>query len=82
MLIITLIRFLTHGCLFLLWQAQHGLTDHDNYHELCRLLARLKANYQLSELVQVRAIYLSIHPFIYLFQHIRTYIYILANINR
>jgi len=33
-------------------QSQHGLTDHDNYHELCRLLARLKANYQLSELVQ------------------------------
>jgi len=33
-------------------QAQHGLTDHNNYHELCRLLARLKANYQLSELVQ------------------------------
>jgi len=33
-------------------QGQHGLTEHDNYHELCRLLARLKANYQLSELVQ------------------------------
>ena len=24
---------------------------HANYHEMCRLLARLKANYQLSELV-------------------------------
>ena len=31
---------------------QCGLSDHDNYHELCRLLARLKANFQLSELVQ------------------------------
>jgi exportin-7 len=33
-------------------QTQRGLSDHDNYHELCRLLARLKANFQLSELVQ------------------------------
>jgi len=33
-------------------QTQCGLSDHDNYHELCRLLARLKANFQLSELVQ------------------------------
>ena len=32
-------------------QSQAGLSDHDNYHELCRLLARLKANFQLSELV-------------------------------
>lgn len=32
-------------------QLQCGLSDHDNYHELCRLLARLKANFQLSELV-------------------------------
>lgn len=31
---------------------QHcGLSEHDNYHELCRLLARLKANFQLAELV-------------------------------
>mmetsp|Transcript_7505 Transcript_7505/g.12746 ORF Transcript_7505/g.12746 Transcript_7505/m.12746 type:complete len:1077 (-) Transcript_7505:234-3464(-) len=42
---------LMRGTLHIL-QSQHGLTDHDNYHELCRLLARLKANYQLSELVQ------------------------------
>jgi hypothetical protein len=29
-----------------------GLSDHhDNYHEFCRLLGRLKSNYQLSELV-------------------------------
>ena len=32
-------------------QQQQGLTQHANYHEICRLLARLKANYQLSELV-------------------------------
>lgn len=29
-----------------------GLTDPDNYHEFCRLLGRLKASYQLSELVK------------------------------
>jgi exportin-7 len=34
-----------------LMRGQVGLTDHDNHHELCRLLARLKANFQLSELV-------------------------------
>ncbi len=32
---------------------QHGLKDGGNYHEFCRFLARLKANYQLSELVCV-----------------------------
>ncbi|KAJ8316811.1 hypothetical protein KUTeg_004715 [Tegillarca granosa] len=30
-----------------------GLTDPSNYHEFCRLLARLKSNYQLGELVKV-----------------------------
>jgi len=30
-----------------------GLTDANNYHEFCRLLARLKSNYQLGELVMV-----------------------------
>lgn len=30
---------------------QAGLAHHANYHEFCRLLGRLKANYQLSELV-------------------------------
>jgi exportin-7 len=30
-----------------------GLGEHDNYHEFCRLLSRLKTNYQLSELVAV-----------------------------
>mmetsp|Transcript_992 Transcript_992/g.1252 ORF Transcript_992/g.1252 Transcript_992/m.1252 type:complete len:1105 (-) Transcript_992:236-3550(-) len=29
-----------------------GLQHQDNYHEFCRLLGRLKANYQLSELVR------------------------------
>ncbi|KAL3899493.1 MAG: hypothetical protein SGPRY_012630 [Prymnesium sp.] len=33
-------------------QTQHGLNEHSNYHELCRLLARLKGSFQLSELVQ------------------------------
>ncbi|XP_046373797.1 exportin-7-like isoform X1 [Haliotis cracherodii] len=30
-----------------------GLSDPSNYHEFCRLLARLKSNYQLGELVKV-----------------------------
>ncbi len=30
-----------------------GLQDPNNYHEFCRLLARLKSNYQLGELVMV-----------------------------
>ncbi|VVD01160.1 exportin-7 [Leptidea sinapis] len=30
-----------------------GLTDPSNYHEFCRLLARLKSNYRLGELVMV-----------------------------
>lgn len=29
------------------------LSDPSNYHEFCRLLARLKTNYQLGELVKV-----------------------------
>ena len=32
--------------------AQTGLQHQDNYHQFCRLLGRLKANYQLSELVK------------------------------
>ncbi|MCO5551769.1 hypothetical protein L7F22_005272 [Adiantum nelumboides] len=35
------------------FQGTQGLADHDNYHEYCRLLDRLKINYQLSELVSV-----------------------------
>ncbi|KAK9818400.1 hypothetical protein WJX72_012091 [[Myrmecia] bisecta] len=34
-------------------RAQQGLSRHPNYHEFCRLLGRLKTNYQLSELVNV-----------------------------
>eukprot|EP00898_Chlorokybus_atmophyticus_P001655 jgi/Chlat1/2490/Chrsp175S02362 len=34
-------------------RTQHGLDQHANYHEYCRLLGRLKTNYQLSELVSV-----------------------------
>lgn len=34
-------------------KTSHGLSDRDNYHEFCRLLARLKSNYQLGELVVV-----------------------------
>ena len=34
-------------------QNPSGLTDPNNYHEFCRLLARLKSNYQLGELVMV-----------------------------
>lgn len=30
-----------------------SLSDPNNYHEFCRLLARLKSNYQLGELVKV-----------------------------
>jgi exportin-7 len=29
------------------------LADSNNYHEFCRLLARLKSNYQLGELVMI-----------------------------
>lgn len=35
------------------FQTSQGLDDADNYHEFCRLLARLKTNFQLSELVAV-----------------------------
>ncbi|RHY92746.1 hypothetical protein DYB35_006862 [Aphanomyces astaci] len=31
---------------------QQGLSEQDNYHEFCRLLGRLKSNYQLSELMK------------------------------
>lgn len=33
-------------------RTQRGLAEHANYHEFCRLLGRLKTNYQLSELVR------------------------------
>jgi len=34
-------------------RAPNGLQEPANYHEFCRLLARLKSNYQLGELVMV-----------------------------
>ena len=52
-------KFLNHlagGTLELL-RTQQGLADHANYHEFCRLLGRLKTNYQLSELVWLRPDY-------------------------
>lgn len=33
--------------------ALQSLADPNNYHEFCRLLARLKSNYQLGEIVKV-----------------------------
>lgn len=49
-------KFLTHlvnGVKHILQNATQGLADPGNYHEFCRLLARLKSNYQLGELVMV-----------------------------
>ncbi|XP_041988745.1 exportin-7 [Aricia agestis] len=43
---------LTAGVMRILDDTQ-GLSDPSNYHEFCRLLARLKSNYQLGELVMV-----------------------------
>ena len=46
-------RFLNHlvkGTREIL-RTQQGLALHANYHEFCRLLGRLKTNYQLAELV-------------------------------
>lgn len=34
---------------------QQGLSEPQNYHEFCRLLGRLKSNYQLSELMKVES---------------------------
>ncbi|KAJ8686986.1 hypothetical protein QAD02_022780 [Eretmocerus hayati] len=48
-------KFLTHlvnGVKHTLQNPQ-GLSNPQNYHEFCRLLARLKSNYQLGELVMV-----------------------------
>eukprot|EP00053_Salpingoeca_punica_P016645 m.158193 g.158193 ORF g.158193 m.158193 type:complete len:1075 (+) comp17011_c0_seq2:97-3321(+) len=36
-------------------RTSHGLKDQDNYHEFCRFLARLRANYQLPEMVDVES---------------------------
>lgn len=51
------VKFLSHlvnGIKNILENSQ-GLSDQDNYHEFCRLLARLKTNYQLGELVAVES---------------------------
>lgn len=34
---------------------QQGLSDQQNYHEFCRLIGRLKSNYQLSELLKAES---------------------------
>lgn len=36
-----------------IFETQRGLDDPNNYHEFCRLLARLKTNFQLAELVNI-----------------------------
>ncbi|KAL4714799.1 hypothetical protein ACJJTC_002658 [Scirpophaga incertulas] len=46
------LKRLSAGVLRILDNTQ-GLSDPTNYHEFCRLLARLKSNYQLGELVMV-----------------------------
>lgn len=49
-------QFLTHlvsGIKHILQNPQ-GLSDPENYHEFCRLLSRLKSNFQLGELVLVK----------------------------
>ena len=38
---------------FLMYIYLQGLRNPNNYHEFCRLLARLKSNYQLGELVMI-----------------------------
>jgi exportin-7 len=43
-------RLLTGICRIM--ASQHGLSEPENYHEFCRLLSRLKSNYQLSELMK------------------------------
>ncbi|KAH0956372.1 hypothetical protein HN011_009423 [Eciton burchellii] len=48
-------KFLTHlvGGIKHILQNPQGLSDPGNYHEFCRLLSRLKSNFQLGELVLV-----------------------------
>eukprot|EP00698_Gefionella_okellyi_P000263 TRINITY_DN10225_c0_g1_i1.p1 TRINITY_DN10225_c0_g1~~TRINITY_DN10225_c0_g1_i1.p1 ORF type:complete len:1059 (+),score=225.48 TRINITY_DN10225_c0_g1_i1:26-3202(+) len=44
---------LVTGITYILRNQSAGLRDPDSYHEFCRLLARLKTNYQLTELVSL-----------------------------
>ncbi|OQS03410.1 exportin, partial [Thraustotheca clavata] len=46
-------RLLTGICRII--STQQGLSDPNNYHEFCRLLSRLKSNYQLSELMKAES---------------------------
>ncbi|EQC37130.1 hypothetical protein SDRG_05357 [Saprolegnia diclina VS20] len=46
-------RLLTGICRII--SMQQGLSDPANYHEFCRLLSRLKSNYQLSELMKAES---------------------------
>ena len=39
---------------------QQGLSEHSNYHEFCRMLGRLKTNYQLCELVSTHNLNLGV----------------------
>lgn len=39
--------------LHVIMKSKHGLEHMENYHEFCRILGRLKASYQLSELVKL-----------------------------
>ncbi|XP_024031073.1 exportin-7 [Morus notabilis] len=53
------VKFLSHimmGTKEIL-QTGRGLSDHDNYHVFCRLLARFKINFQLAELVNTEGYY-------------------------
>ncbi|XP_023948629.1 exportin-7-A [Bicyclus anynana] len=48
-------KFLSRLCagIMRILEDTQGLSDPTNYHEFCRLMARLKSNYQLGELVMV-----------------------------
>jgi exportin-7 len=49
------IKYLNELCLGIkrILESSAGLDDSKCYHEFCRLLARLKCNYQLSELIKL-----------------------------
>jgi exportin-7 len=46
------LAYLVHAITDIL-RSQHGLADPSNFHGFCRLLVRMKVNYQLSELVSI-----------------------------
>ncbi|CAG9462330.1 unnamed protein product [Pedinophyceae sp. YPF-701] len=49
---IEFLRTLVEGTLSIL-RSRQGLQEHPNYHEFCRLLGRLRTNFQLSEVVSL-----------------------------